>query len=227
MLQQREQRPRQESCTETETTQGNEESIDIHDETPYFGHEAGPVAAGCFRLAGINLDNLPTYADHADNEKLFREIVQYDISVLLKQETGVNWSVIDPKDSWKQRLHQFFEPRSTCCYMSHNRHFVTREAHQWGGTGVTTRGKLRYLAAGAGSDESELGRWTWARFRGKAGVMFRVVSIYQPCKNTRDAGSVYRQHKRWLQENNDDRCPRLASRQDFKKELRKWIQMGD
>ena len=57
--------------------------------------------------------------------------------------------------------------------------------------------------------------------------MFRVVSVYQPCKNERDAGSVYRQHKRWLQENNDDRCPRLAFRQDFKKELRKWIQMGD
>ena len=80
---------------------------------------------------------------------------------------------------------------------------------------------------GAGSDKAKLGRWTWARYRGKGGVVLRVVSIYQPCQNKTGERSVYAQHKHYLQGQNDDTEPREAFRRDLQQELQEWIDEGD
>ena len=89
------------------------------------------------------------------------------------------------------------------------------------------RGKLHHYAMGAGTDPTGLGRWTWSRHRGKAGMKLRIVSIYQPCKNTAGALSVWSQHKQYLQNHNDDRNPRTAFLQDLKLALTSWIAEGD
>ena len=80
---------------------------------------------------------------------------------------------------------------------------------------------------GAGTDPTGLGRWTWSRHRGKGGIQLRIVSIYQPCRNTTGALSVWNQHKQYLQNNNDDRNPRTAFLQDLKREMTSWIAAGD
>ena len=114
--------------------------------------------------------------------------------------------------------------------MSHNVHDRRHTTHQWGGTGIVSLGQMADISAGAGSDKAKLGRWTWARCRGANGTHLRVISIYCPCSTTANkklAGSVHSQHKRHLQDQNDDREPRHAFFQDLAQELDEWTLLGD
>ena len=181
----------------------------------------------CFRVGSGNIDNLPLCKGEPKNDSLFQAIINFEIDQLMLQETGVNWSVTAGKDQFQQRLNEYFEPDQTSSYMSHNQHDKTGNRKQWGGTGTLTHGKLKHFGMGAGTDKAQLGRWTWARFRGKGGIVFCTVSMYQPCTNKNGEQSVYAQHKSHLQTLNDDRDPRKAFMEDLKMELTEWIDQGD
>ncbi|MCA1807669.1 MAG: hypothetical protein LC687_07470 [Actinobacteria bacterium] len=88
-------------------------------------------------------------------------------------------------------------------------------------------GKISYFSMGSGNDETGLGRWTWARYHGKGGVVLRCVSVYQPTANKTGTQSVYQQHKEYFQSINDDRDPRKAFIEDLDSDLSKWIASGD
>jgi exonuclease III len=99
------------------------------------------------------------------------------------QEVGCKWSHIPRSIAFQQWLNDMFGPHDTRSSFRHNVHDMTGTKQQWGGTGVMTKGKLKHYAMGAGGDTTGLGRWTWARIRGKGGMVLRVASIYCPCKN--------------------------------------------
>ena len=88
---------------------------------------------------------------------------------------------------------------------------------------------------GTGRDPSGLGRWCWARFRGRSGMVLRIVSAYCPCEPNRRADgtildgdlTVYKQHQKYLNETDDDRDPRTAFLQDFESDLASWLDTGD
>jgi exonuclease III len=205
--------------------QDNDENNDTI--PPYFGHPPDMLDPNDLRIASINIDNLPPFREQPKDEALFQATADLEIDVLLLQETGINWSSLGQTDQFQSRLDNWFEPGQTSCYMSHNRQDMNRDVHQWGGTGVMAHDKIKHYSMGAGSDKAKLGRWTWARYRGQGGMVWRVVSIYQPCANKTGPLSVYSQHKRHLQNKNDDRDPRLAFRLDLTAELATWIDMGD
>ena len=125
-----------------------------------------------------------------------------------------------------ERAKNHFEPGSFRAKMGFNTNATSGNPRQWGGTGVCSYGKLTHYSMGVGTDKTGLCRWTWARYRGKQGIILRVVSIYMPNENTNGTISVPAQHKRFLQENNDDRSPREAFREDLAKELEEWINKG-
>ena len=75
---------------------------------------------------------------------------------------------------------------------------------QWGGTGVMSLGKLKHYSVGSGTDESGLGRWTWAQCQGKNNISLRVASIHQPCANKDRVMSAWVQQKAHLEDHNDD-----------------------
>ena len=149
------------------------------------------------------------------------------MDVLLLQEVGVNWSMVHRKQQLRARISPYFEPGSTRLRLGHNENDPTGSVRQWGGTGVLTQGKLASYPFGSGVDESGLGRWTWSRVRGKGNITLRLVSIYQPSANLTGVVSVAAQHKTYFQEQNDDRDPRKAFREDFKAALLQWIEEGD
>ena len=105
------QRAQQDSCQ----VNNNHELEDYEEDTPpYFGHAPGDVPDGWFRVASINLDNLPRSANEPKKEELFKAVCNFQIDVLPMQETGVNWQLVSYKDSFQQRLNEFFEPGQTC-----------------------------------------------------------------------------------------------------------------
>ena len=160
-----------------------------------------------FRLGSININNLSPHRYSYYDERVCRRVLQTELDIVLLQETGVNWSVLPKSRQWKERTKEYFEPGQLKARFGCNTNDETHEAKQWGGTGVLSHGKLSFYSLGTGVDNTQLGRWTWARYRGKGGTVLRVVSIYQPCTNKTGAQSVYAQQKNYFQSKNDDRDP--------------------
>ena len=108
-----------------------------------------------------------------------------------------------------------------------NEHNPSGSPRQCGGAGVISLGKLKHHSMGSGTDESGLGQWTWAQCRGKNNISLRAVSIHQPCANKDGVMSAWAQQKAYLQDQNDDRDPRSAFREDLQKQIQTWIDTGD
>jgi len=86
---------------------------------------------------------------------------------------------------------------------------------------------MSHLAMGTGCDKAKLGRWTWAQYRGKNGMVLHCVSVYRPVPNSTGASSVWNQHKHYLLSQNDDRDPQVAFWEDLRKEAQEWLREGD
>ena len=90
-------------------------TVDLTDEESdvYFGDAASKLAVGDFRLALLNLSNLPTLADDGKNGLLFNLIIENGIDILLMQEVGLKWDLVETKNSWRARIDETFERNST------------------------------------------------------------------------------------------------------------------
>jgi hypothetical protein len=75
-------------------------------------------------------------------------------------------------------------------------------------------------------DKSGLGRWTWTSFRGKHNYSLRIISAYRP-NDSKGLLTVYAQQKRYLQQQDDDRCPRQAFIEDLCSEIEAFKAEGD
>jgi exonuclease III len=185
----------------------------------------GPPDRDHIRIGSINLNNMLQNA--SGDERLFRSIYERDIDILCMQEVGCNWSNIPRELSLQSRLNKTFGPHDTRSCVKYNVHDLGGTRTQWGGTGIISRGKIKHFTLGVGGDPTGLGRWTWARYRGKGGMILRVVTIYCPCLNREGPLSVWTQHKTFLQMSNDDREPRKAFLEDLENNIQEWIQGGD
>ena len=122
--------------------------------------------------------------DHeGKNEALFTAIKKYESDVVLIQEVGVNWSICSKTNNWRSRVDEYLDPSQTRSRVSHNVHDDNKHNQQYGGTAVLSHGKASHYTMGSGSDPKNLGRWTWARYKGCDGYVLRIVSIYRPCNS--------------------------------------------
>ena len=212
-------------CPATNTNQQqqeNEEEIE-----PFYGDVPGPLSDECFRIQCLNSGVLPvSHLDSSKYENLFAATRKHDVSILCLQELGNNWSMQPYEQQWRQKIADNFDMSETRTFCSHNLRDKSSARLQYGGTAILSRGKIAYYAMGAGSDKSKLGRWTWSRYRGKGGAIFRVVSMYRPCES-HGALTVFSQHETYFRSVNDDRNPRDAFLQDLDEELQEWIDLGD
>ncbi|EJK52704.1 hypothetical protein THAOC_27993, partial [Thalassiosira oceanica] len=90
------------------------------------------------------------------------------------------------------------------------------------------------LSGGSGEDETNLGRWTWMRFKGE-GKNVRVITAYRPVKSSRvrrrgadltdRLGTVWEQHVRHFGDTDVD--PRKRFDEDLLTELSRWKDEGD
>ena len=193
----------------------------------YFGHILSEVQPGTFRVATINVNNLSTFSNDAKDLAFSSDIQRCELDIVLVQEIGVNWSKLDRRNQFHERMKDHFEQGTMRAKLSFNSHDKSGSAKQWGGTGVISHGKLSHYTMAAGADTSGLGRWTWVRYWGKNNVSLRVVSIYQPSENTNGIVSVPAQHKAYLQSKDDDRPPRTAFKEDLSAELLQRHSTGD
>ena len=149
------------------------------------------------------------------------------LDVTMIQEVGVNWSKVSRNNQWKVRAGKHLDPNHTQSFMSYNHHDPTSHAHQWGGTGIMSYGRLAHHSAGAGGDNEKLGRWAWARYMGKEGIRLRCVSVYRPCEGGNGTETVAAQQRQYFLSKNEDKEPRQAWLTDFEAALQSWLAAGD
>ena len=151
--------------------------------TSYYGDIVGPLPENVFRFIGGNVNGLPVSARDIKNDHFFTSIRKYQVSAMAIQETGVNEGRLGRWHSLAKRIRRAFDSSCTKWFHAYNKNDITGNRQLHGGTAILSTGDCSHYAIGSGADETNLGRWCWARFRGKDQINLRVVSAYRPVDN--------------------------------------------
>ncbi len=191
-----------------------------------FGHPLPRISGpNCLRLGYTNVAGFPV--DALNNSKameLRAFFAHHQIDIFAGCESNINWK----KMPFHASLHEWFRsPEAFRCSFAHIIHdnFGRR---QFGGTFLLGFGPITDSIVSSGSDTSGLGRWSWFCLQGRTQQSLRMVSIYRLCMSERaKLKSVYAQHLRYLESQNDSTCPRLAFLRDLKLACQDWRAAGD
>ncbi len=152
----------------------------------------------------------------------FMQEWQVDIAALT--ECNAAWSKIDHSLYPSEQTKFWWE--NAHWSLTHNRQDQHAAPYQPGGAGIVITNQLSYRAQRPGDDTVGLGRWCWARLRGKHNQYLRVVSVYRPCPANGPL-STYQQHVRHWSSKHLDCCPREKLLNDLKAEVAQWQEAGD
>jgi hypothetical protein len=110
-------------------------------------------------------------------------------------ETNLDWRMVKEEDRLYLRTKEWWE--STHLRFSHNRTSPPLNVKQWGGTALFSLNQAAHCVVEKGSDNSQLGRWCWTKYRGKNNHLLRIYSAYCPSPPV-GPGSVFSQHRSTL-----------------------------
>jgi len=80
-------------------------------------------------------------------------------------ELNIDWRMLKEQDKLPTRTKEWWEHKHvTWC---HNRTSAPRQARQYGGTALFSVNKAAHRVVDKGIDSSNLGRWSWTRYKGK------------------------------------------------------------
>jgi hypothetical protein len=96
---------------------------------------------------------------HKKIQQINKLMGDYGIDLLAGCETHTDWGYVTDKDN---KFHSIFgRGQQTQGAVGHNINDEEIKCDQWGGTYVTTIGRLSSFVAEAGVDSTGLGRWSW------------------------------------------------------------------
>ncbi len=170
-----------------------------------WGHTLGQKGAHTIRLLLQNtggIDHKPGGSVKLAALYEFMQEAQVDIAALT--ECNTTWNKLDHSELPSQQTKYWWE--NAHWSMSHNRQDPDSAPYQPGGTGIVVVNQLSHRAQRPGDDKAGLGRWCWARLRGKNNKHLRVVSVYRPCPSNGPL-STYQQQVRYWSVQNIDCCP--------------------
>ncbi len=100
---------------------------------------------------------------------------------------------------------------------------------QEGGTGTICFGKSTGNIKKTRCDSKGLGQWSWILFSGTNGHSTRVITAYNPCKNTNaNSGTTYQQQWRYfIMKKKDLTSPLVLFRKHLVKQIKEWHKAGE
>ena len=160
---------------------------------------------------------------------MIHALSHHNVDAIALQELGINFSRARPDSQWKTRIgwNTWLDGNCSKTVNAWNCTLQSQHLCQWGGTAILATGPTTAYAAGAGCDPTNLGHWCWTCYRGKHDIHFRFFSIYCPNRNTTGQLSVYAQHRKYLQEHDDDCNPITALFKDLAMTIQDCIASGD
>ena len=189
------------------------------------GDKLGTKRDGVARIVFENWDGCAPWKPRNDKILQARRFVRkIGADAYLGAETRANWDKIHHDGTLAQIFRSNTELKAVA---AHNKHESDGRSQE-GGTCLIVFDFLTSVTAEMGTDDTGLGRWCWARFRGKDNHTTRVISAYQPCRaNKRKLRSVYEQHRRYFRSKRIRGCPRAMFKKDLITAMKEWRAEGD
>jgi len=152
----------------------------------------------------------------------FMQEAHVDIAALMECNTA--WNKCEYSELPSQQTKYWWE--NAHWSIGHNKQDPDSALYQPGGTSIVVVNKLSHRAQRPGNDKTGLGRWCWARLRGKNNRQLRLVSVYRPCPANGPLSTYQQQIRHWSAQNIDC-CPREKLLADLKEEVALWQAEGD
>ena len=185
---------------------------------------------GIFRALSVQLNGMSTSRVRNRKAAELQAIVRkYDVQFVGIGEVGVNW---DCAKHTKRLLSLLPDLElGACSKTAHNA--LTEErlgAFQQGGVGQIYRGEIKnfVIKNKSSKDFRHLGRWISTVISGRKGHNTRIIHAYAVRPNrSKEIGSVYQQHLRYMQRNGFTGSPRDLFVSDLLNQLQVWRAQGD
>jgi len=152
----------------------------------------------------------------------FMQEAHVDIAALMECNTA--WNKCEYSELPSQQTKYWWE--NAHWSMGHNKQDPDSARYQPGGTSIVVVNKLSHRAQQLGDDKARLGRWCWARLRGKNNRHLRLISVYCPCPANGPLSTYQQQIRHWSAQNIDC-CPHEKLLADLKAEVALWQAEGD
>ena len=153
-------------------------------------------------------------------------MAKYNVTIMGLAELGVNWKAIENDKTIWERTTGWFENQRIA--VGYNTKDLRHNKSQPGGTAILSQGGVSLRLVKNGSDSRKLGRWTWQKFRGKDNITTRIISVYVPIKSqSQGYATVYNQHLRALQLENERKDPIKIFWDDLWREVDRWNAAGE
>jgi len=149
---------------------------------------------------------------------------KWEFDVFGHVETNLDWRLLQEDEKFPLRSKEWWETQHIS--WSHNRTTPPRQVRQFGGTALFSIHKAAHRVIEKGMDVSNLGRWTWTRYKGRGNQTLNIMVAYRP-NPPQGPYTVYAQHNAYFHSIQRDICPREAFLKDLTKEVTKIKEKGD
>jgi hypothetical protein len=163
---------------------------------------------------------------HKKIQQINKLMGDYGVDLLAGCETCIDWRYITDKDDKSHNL--FGCGQGTQGAVGHNINDEKIKRNQWGGTCVTTVGRLSAFVTVTGVDSTGLGQWSWVQ-TGSGGKTMRVIMAYQPVnlRQWTKGKTVWDQHVRYFEARGEIQTPWAMFCADLVSLLWQWKHSGD
>jgi hypothetical protein len=195
--------------------------------TEEWGDKLLEKREGVCRVGLLNPSGFTLRRGSAKDDQLRELMKKMEVDIMCLPEVNVCWHKLSPRNRLAERTMGWFETLHRSVAYNYQDKLATR--HQYGGTVILSINNAASRVMDSGKDDTGLGRWTWTRFRGRNGIVTRIVCAYRPCAPTGKDKifSVYAQQQRFFDEQLDDICPREAFIRDLFAAMDTWIEQGE
>ena len=140
------------------------------------------------RIGFQNIGNLPKEQKNFKSRKLILYIVEKDFDIFGIAEVGLDWRKVDSNGQQKERVWDKF--RLQKLVLAWNQIEGNKSTYQPRGTGIIAPNRIVARIGNTGTNQRNLGHWSWIEFVGREDKKFAVISTYWPCF-TKGPSTVY------------------------------------
>jgi hypothetical protein len=191
----------------------------------YFGQKITMKASNTLRIGFQNIGGFTPKSKTLKDEIIRNGINTWEFDIIGLAETNVDWRLVGEEDKLIHRTKEWWE--SLHLSYSSNSTKPPIKPKQYGGVALFSINKAAHRVVSKGSDPSNLGRWTWTRYRGRNNHTLRIICAYRPNPPSGGPFTVYAQHKIYFNSIEDQRCPRAAFIQDLCEAINGFKSEGD
>jgi hypothetical protein len=183
------------------------------------------VKENVFRVGILNIGSFLVDGHSAKLEELRLYLSNCKLDSIGLTECNAHWKMIPVHYSMAERTKGWWEKMHV--NIAYYAEYKSLSKHQAGGVCQWSINKGAHRAMEVRQDTRGLGRWVWTRYRGRNGVLLRVVTEYRPVMNKTGVLSVWNQQKNYFESVHEDRCPREMFVQDLAAVATQWLATGD